>query len=30
MTFGEDADLTSRLVTAYIRGFQGADSVRRR
>jgi beta-glucosidase len=25
MTFGEDADLTSRLVTAYIRGFQGAD-----
>ena len=23
MTFGEDADLTSRLVTAYIRGFQG-------
>jgi beta-glucosidase len=24
MTFGEDADLTSRLVTAYIRGFQGA------
>jgi hypothetical protein len=32
MTFGEDADLTSRLVTAYIRGFQatelGATSVR--
>lgn len=25
MTFGEDADLTSRLVTAYIRGFQGAE-----
>ncbi|HKF88875.1 MAG TPA: glycoside hydrolase family 3 N-terminal domain-containing protein [Propionibacteriaceae bacterium] len=25
MTFGEDADLTSQLVTAYIRGFQGAD-----
>jgi beta-glucosidase len=24
MTFGEDADLTSRLVTAYIRGLQGA------
>jgi len=24
MTFGEDADLTSRLVSAYIRGFQGA------
>ena len=24
MTFGEDADLTSRLVIAYIRGFQGA------
>ena len=23
MTFGEDADLTSRLVTAYIHGFQG-------
>jgi beta-glucosidase len=23
MTFGEDADLTSELVTAYIRGFQG-------
>jgi beta-glucosidase len=23
-TFGEDADLTSRLVAAYIRGFQGA------
>ena len=23
MTFGEDADLTSTLVTAYIRGFQG-------
>ncbi|RAX45242.1 glycoside hydrolase family 3 protein [Arthrobacter sp. AQ5-06] len=23
MTFGEDADLTSQLVTAYIRGFQG-------
>jgi beta-glucosidase len=23
--FGEDADLTSELVTAYIRGFQGAD-----
>ena len=25
MTFGEDADLTSRLVVAYIRGFQGAE-----
>lgn len=25
MTFGEDADLTSRLVGAYIRGFQGAE-----
>jgi beta-glucosidase len=25
MTFGEDADLTSRLVTAYIRGFQGTE-----
>jgi beta-glucosidase len=25
MTFGEDADLTSRLVTAYIRGFQGTQ-----
>ena len=25
MTFGEDADLTSRLVIAYIRGFQGAE-----
>ncbi len=25
MTFGEDADLTSRLVTAYIRGFQGPE-----
>jgi beta-glucosidase len=25
MTFGEDADLTSRLVMAYIRGFQGAE-----
>jgi beta-glucosidase len=25
MTFGEDADLTSRLVSAYIRGFQGAE-----
>ena len=25
MTFGEDADLTSRLVTAHIRGFQGAE-----
>jgi beta-glucosidase len=25
MTFGEDTDLTSRLVTAYIRGFQGAE-----
>jgi beta-glucosidase len=25
MTFGEDADLTSRLVTAYVRGFQGAE-----
>lgn len=25
MTFGEDSDLTSRLVAAYIRGFQGAD-----
>ncbi len=25
MTFGEDADLTSRLVTAYIRGYQGAE-----
>ena len=25
MTFGEDADLTSRLVTGYIRGFQGAE-----
>ncbi|MEV6927615.1 glycoside hydrolase family 3 N-terminal domain-containing protein [Dactylosporangium sp. NPDC051485] len=25
MTFGEDADLTSRLVTAYIRGLQGAE-----
>jgi beta-glucosidase len=24
-TFGEDADLTSRLVAAYIRGFQGAS-----
>ena len=24
MTFGEDADLTSRLVTAYVRGFQGS------
>ncbi len=23
MTFGEDADLTSKLVTAYVRGFQG-------
>ena len=28
MTFGEDADLTARLVTAYVRGFQGASSVR--
>ena len=25
MTFGEDAELTSRLVVAYIRGFQGAN-----
>jgi beta-glucosidase len=25
MTFGEYADLTSRLVTAYIRGFQGTE-----
>ena len=25
MTFGEDADLTSRLVSAYIRGFQGNE-----
>ena len=25
MTFGEDADLTARLVTAYIRGFQGTQ-----
>jgi beta-glucosidase len=25
MTFGEDTDLTSRLVTGYIRGFQGAE-----
>lgn len=25
MTFGEDADLTSRLVAGYIRGFQGAE-----
>jgi beta-glucosidase len=25
MTFGEDADLTSDLVRAYIRGFQGAE-----
>ncbi|KAA9394586.1 glycoside hydrolase family 3 protein [Kocuria coralli] len=25
MTFGEDADLTSRLVTAYIRGLQGTE-----
>lgn len=25
MTFGEDADLTSRLVAAYIRGFQGTE-----
>jgi beta-glucosidase len=25
MTFGEDADLTSRLVTAYVRGFQGSE-----
>ena len=25
MTFGEDADLTSRLVSAYIRGFQGTE-----
>jgi beta-glucosidase len=24
MTFGEDADLTSRLVAAYVRGFQGS------
>lgn len=24
-TFGEDAELTSRLVTAYIRGFQGEE-----
>ena len=24
-TFGEDAELTSRLVAAYIRGFQGTD-----
>jgi beta-glucosidase len=24
MTFGEDADLTSRLVSAYVRGFQGS------
>ena len=24
-TFGEDADLTSRLAVAYIRGFQGAE-----
>lgn len=24
-TFGEDADLTSRLVVGYIRGFQGAE-----
>jgi beta-glucosidase len=24
-TFGEDADLTSRMVVAYIRGFQGAE-----
>lgn len=27
-TFGEDAELTSRLVKAYIRGFQGYASVR--
>jgi beta-glucosidase len=25
MTFGEDADLTSRLVAAYVRGFQGSE-----
>lgn len=25
MTFGEDADLTSHLVTAYVRGFQGSE-----
>ena len=25
MTFGEDADLTARLVTAYIQGFQGTQ-----
>jgi beta-glucosidase len=25
MTFGEDADLTARLVAAYVRGFQGAQ-----
>ncbi len=25
MTFGEDAELTSRLVVAYLRGFQGAE-----
>jgi beta-glucosidase len=25
MTFGEDADLTCRLVTGYIHGFQGAE-----
>ena len=25
MTFGEDADLTARLVTAYVRGFQGSQ-----
>jgi beta-glucosidase len=25
MTFGEDADLTARLATAYVRGFQGAQ-----
>ena len=25
MTFGEDADLTSRLVAGYIHGFQGAE-----
>lgn len=29
MTFGEDADLTSELVAAYIRGFQGAQLGRR-
>jgi beta-glucosidase-like glycosyl hydrolase len=25
MTFGEDGDLTLRLVIAYIRGFQGTE-----